>query len=393
MSSPHLKVGVGLSSHPDTKRAALEATRAALVNAGLRRADWALCFFSMAHLPRADQLRELVLEETVCGAFSGCSAHGLLAGGKELENQPGLAVMVAKAGGIAAQSALLAADGGGLETLVPEEGEGADPALVLAMPDAYRADVRGLLERAQAERPGLPLYGAGSVDNGTTGISLQLGMEGVRSSSVSALRLDGALEVRAGITQSCHPVGDPHFITGRRDNVILELDGRPAVHVLIEQGQALKLGDFQQLVEELLLGFPIDSRTPSFTGEACLVRHLAGFEQQSGGIVVPESLEGQDAMIFMHRNAEQAERDMHRMVGALKGRMTGPPEFGIYFDCAARGRRLYGREGVDSAVIRGALGDFPLIGMLGGFEMATTQGMPFMYTYTGVLILVRGGPG
>ena len=151
--------------------------------------------------------------------------------------------------------------------------------------------------------------------------------------------------------------------------------------------------NFQQLVEELLLGFPIDSQSPAFTSEACLVRHLIGFEQQTGGIVVPDRMDAQQAMVFMHRNAGQAERDMHRMVGALKGRMTGPPEFGIYFDCAARGRRLYGREGVDSAVIRGALGDFPLIGMLGGFEMATTQGMPFMYTYTGVLILVRGRPG
>ncbi|MCZ6747702.1 MAG: hypothetical protein O7D96_00325, partial [SAR324 cluster bacterium] len=63
--------------------------------------------------------------------------------------------------------------------------------------------------------------------------------------------------------------------------------------------------------------------------------------------------------------------------------------FGLYFDCSARGRRLYGRGGVDTAVIQSVMGDFPLIGMLGGFEMATTLGLPLLYTYTGVLVLVR----
>jgi small ligand-binding sensory domain FIST len=334
-------------------------------------------------------LRELLLEETHCQALCGSSAHGLIAGGQDWENKPALAVMVGASGGLEADSALLPGDGEGLEALLPSSADGHAPWLLLAMPDAYRADARAFLQRAQEAQPGLPLYGAGSVDNGSTGIALQLGMEGVRSSSVAALRLSGPFEMQVGITQSCHPVGDPHFITAAHDNVIVELDGTPAIHTLIRQGKALKLDDFQQLVEELLLGFPLNSVAPEFTGEACLVRNLMGFEQQSGGIVVPDAMTTQQAMVFMHRNAAQAERDMHRMVEALKSRMTGPPDFGIYFDCSARGQRLYGREGVDVGVIRGALGDFPLIGMFGGFEMATTQGLPLLYTYTGVLILVR----
>ena len=78
----------------------------------------------------------------------------------------------------------------------------------------------------------------------------------------------------------------------------------------------------------------------------------------------------------MHRTAEQSERDMRRMVTKLSTRTEGQLEFGIYFDCSARGRALYGREGVDTEVIRNIMGDFPLIGMLGGFEMATTMGLP-----------------
>ena len=384
-----MKVGVALSNHPDTRRAAKEVTQAAFEQAGLERAGWALCFFSMAHLPRADTLRETILAETGCTAFSGCSAHGLVGGMREVEEEPGVVLLVADSPAWEVHSALLSADGDGMELLLPGEEHSGGEKLLLAMPDAYRVDARGLLSRISAEYPGVPVYGAGSTDDGTTGIALQLGMEGVRSNSVAALSLSGPLEVTVGITQSCQPVGDPHFVTAFHDNVIEELDGRPAIHVLIEQGKALELDNFQQLVEQLLLGFPIDSVSPSFTSDACLVRHLIGFDQQTEGLVVPDRLEGQTAMTFMHRNAEQAERDMHRMVSQLSESISGPPDFGLYFDCSARGRRLYGRGGVDTAVIQSVMGDFPLIGMLGGFEMATTLGLPLLYTYTGVLVLVR----
>jgi small ligand-binding sensory domain FIST len=92
----------------------------------------------------------------------------------------------------------------------------------------------------------------------------------------------------------------------------------------------------------------------------------------------------------MFRNPVTAEKDMARMVHQIGQRLSGKPDFGLYFDCAARGKGLYGRADVDVQAIHERLGDFPLIGMFGGFELATTQGFPMLYTYTGVLILVRG---
>lgn len=385
-----MRAGVGLSTRPDTRAAVREAVARAREGAGLDRAAWAACFFSMAHLPRADLVQETVLAETGCAALFGCSAMGLVAAGEEVEGRAGLAVMVGEAPGMEARSALLPATGEGAGSLVPGDG----PGVLLALPDAYRVDAGDWLASLYRQRPALPVYGAGATDNGTTGMSLQLGLEGVQSGSVAALGLSGeTMEVAVGITQSCTPAGDARFITRAEGNVLLELDGRPAIHAYIEQGQKLGVEDFQELVQQLLLGFPLDSESPSFAGDACLVRHLIGFDQRTGGLMVPDDLAHQRAMVFMQRNARQAERDMHRMTAGLRERLSGPPDFGLYFDCAARGRRLYGREGVDSEVIRRELGEFPLIGMLGGFEMATTVGLPLMYTYTGVLVLVRHRAG
>jgi small ligand-binding sensory domain FIST len=44
--------------------------------------------------------------------------------------------------------------------------------------------------------------------------------------------------------------------------------------------------------------------------------------------------------------------------------------------------------GIDTAYIRQALGDFPLIGMFGGYELAPFAGSNHLFAYTGALALI-----
>jgi small ligand-binding sensory domain FIST len=298
-----------------------------------------------------------------------------------------------------AHSAVLPQTGEGLQHLrdlarahvgrLAQGGQEGGAALVV-LPDTYRVDPAMLSERMGTDAAGVPVLGAGATDDGTVGVSLQIGMEGVRSGSVSALGLSGPLRMAVGITQSCCAVGEPRFITQAKDHVLVELDGRPALHAFIDQGRALGIDSMQQAAQEILFGFPLDSEHPEFVGEACIVRSLAGFDQETRGLVVPHALRARTAMGFMHRSPGTAERDLARMVQGVGAKLGGAPDFGLYFDCAARGSGLYGRAGVDVAEIHRQLGDFPLLGMFGGFELATALGVPRTYTYTGVLALFRG---
>lgn len=385
-----VKVGVGLSTNPDTLQATRNATLDALAQAGLKRADWALCFFSTEHLQGADIVQATVLEEAGCLALCGCSAMGVIGAGREVERSAGLAVMVGSSSSFAVKSALLPEDGDGLARFAGLDGHPAsEPPTVIALPDSFRVDNARLQQQLASELPAVPVFGAGATDDGTLGISLQVGMEGVRSASIAMLGLYGGLETAVGITQSCTAVGEPHFVTQADEFVLIDLDGRPALHAFIDQSRALGLDDMQRAQQELLFGFPLDPEQPRFAGESCLVRPLAGFEQKTHGLVVPYTMDTGTTMGFMHRNPANAELDVRRMVGDLEAHLSGPPDFGLYFDCAARGRGFYGREGVDLDAIHGHFGPFPLLGMFGGFELATTHGMAHVYTYTGVLVLVR----
>jgi small ligand-binding sensory domain FIST len=389
MPANGVEVGVGLSLEGDTAAAARLATREAMAEAGLERADWAVCFFSTEHLGRADTLQQGVLEASGCLSFCGCSAMGVIGRGQEVERRAALAVMVGRSSRFESRSALLPENGEGLARFSEWKEPGPPSPLLLALPDAFRVDNTRLQRRLRRDLPDTPVFGAGATDDGTLGISLQLGMEGVRSASISMLGFFGDFRAEVGITQSCSAVGDPHFITEARDFVLIALDGRPALHTFIEQGHALGLSDMQQAASELMFGFPLDRESPLFVGESCLVRPLAGFDQDSRGLVVPYPMEERMTMGFMHRSPASAEKDVRRMVTDLESRLGGPPDFGFYFDCAARGRGLYGRGGVDLGAIHERLGDFPLLGMFGGFELATAHGEAHVYTYTGVLVLVR----
>ena len=390
MRARKVKVGVGLSVDADTAAATRKATLDAMAQAGLERADWAVCFFTTPHLAHADALQRTVLERSGCLALCGCSAMGVIGGGQEVERKPGVAVMVGGGNGFASKSALLPESGEGLGRFAALSDDGAGGnATVIALPDSFRVDNARLQRKLAQALPDVPVFGAGATDDGTLGISLQVGMEGVRSASISTLGFYGNLQCAVGITQSCTAVGEPHFITQAREFVLMELDGRPALHTFIDQGRALGLDDMQRAAQELLFGFPLDSERPRFVGESCLVRPLAGFDQQSHGLVIPYPMEMNATVGFMHRNPANAELDVRRMVGYLEEQLDGAPDFGFYFDCAARGSGLYGRGGVDLSAIHGHFGPFPLLGMFGGFELATTHGAAHVYTYTGVLVLLR----
>ena len=213
-----VQIGVGLSLLGDAGDAAREATREAMRQAGLERADWAFCFFSTPHLGRADAVRDRVLEGSGCLALSGCSAMGVIGGGREVEGGAAVGVMVGCSPRIEARSALLPETWDGLERFLGGGAQQNRKTTLFALPDSYRVDNARMQQRLAIKLDGegllgANLFGAGATDDGSVGLSLQLGMEGVRSASIAMMRFDGDYEISVGITQSCTAVGDPHFIT------------------------------------------------------------------------------------------------------------------------------------------------------------------------------------
>src|SRR3989441_11502297 len=87
------RIGAGLSTSESAWDAATEAAREARGGTlGRAEVDLAFVFLSPAHLDEAAAAAEAVREQLAPRHLLGCVAEGVVAGGRELERSPGVAV-------------------------------------------------------------------------------------------------------------------------------------------------------------------------------------------------------------------------------------------------------------------------------------------------------------
>jgi small ligand-binding sensory domain FIST len=116
---------------------------------------------------------------------------------------------------------------------------------------------------------------------------------------------------------------------------------------------------------------------------------MLGIDRKTGAVAVADVVPQGTWVSFLLRDAEAARDDLRARVLELKAALGGKaPAFGLYFDCLGRGAGLYGEPGVDTAIIREHLGEFPLAGFFGNGELAPFMGSNLVHNYTGVLLLV-----
>ena len=203
--------------------------------------------------------------------------------------------------------------------------------------------------------------------------------DGLGGNGFAGLMLAPGIAVATGLTQGCTPIGPVHRIDEARENVVMVIDGRPALAVFTEDIGPGLAGDLRRVGGLIFAGLPVPG---SDTGDY-LVRNLMAIDPGRGWLVLGEEIAAGDPIVFCRRDPESARRDMVRMVSQLAGRLSGPPKAGIYVSCVARGAALFGEPGVETALIREGLGEFPLIGFFANGEISRDR----LYGHTGVLTL------
>jgi small ligand-binding sensory domain FIST len=394
-----IRAGVGQSSDVSTARAAAAAIEQALAQAGTRHADAALVFFSAEHGAPASELPETIRRLAGTDQIAGCSAAGVLTANGEVEGERGLAVMVLSSdqlecrplmfkplrehdGIIGAELAAIAA---------PTEASGS---LLALFPDTYNGQPQRLLESLHDERGFSPVVGAGASENGTAQATYQLSSTGVTSNAVAGMYFNGSFQTHIEITQGCQPITDSMVITKAERNLIYEINERPALEVFAGLLKGPLADDLRRALMVLFVGLPADRLINSVAPGKYLIRNIIGIDPDKGILGVAEAVTEGESIIFAMRDGQRARDDLNQMLQRQVNNLGGrKPAFGFYFNCCARGSSLYGIPGIDSAYIKQALGDFPLIGMFGGYELAPLGRANHLFAYTGVLALITGEDG
>jgi len=181
------------------------------------------------------------------------------------------------------------------------------------------------------------------------------------------------------LSQGCAPIGPHRVVTEAQRNIMIQLDGRPALDVLKEDIGEILSRDLARIGGYIFAGLPIAG---SDTGDY-LVRNLVGIDPQNGLVAIGDLVEQSKRVMFCRRDANTAREDLLRMLATIRKNLSGPPRGGIYISCLGRGRNLFGKDSNELKLIAAELGDFPLVGFYANGEISQDR----VYGYTGVLTL------
>ena len=388
-----IHAGVGQSADSSSEKAVAQAFAAAFAHAGVTRADLAFVVFTAEHMRDQELFRNAVSRAAGTARIIGSSAAGILTGAGEVEGSHGVAVLVLASDRLRADAFLV-------ESLRGRDDEAAgeitkirlDPAenlLTILMPDSYNGQAQQLLRALDNQAGYSPVVGAGSSESGIAGATFQLCGEKIATNAVAGVHLSGSFQWLIDITQGCQPISEPLLITKAEGNIIYEIDDRPAFEVFASVLKGPLLDDLRRALMYVFVGLPADQQRNTAAGGEYLVRNIIGLDSAKGVIGVADQVREGQSMIFTLRDGQPARDDLAQMLQRQAERLNGKkPAFGFYFNCCARGASLYGIPGIDSAYIRQVLGDFPLIGMFGGYELAPLGGANHLFAYTGVLALI-----
>ena len=389
-----IRAGVGQSQKQATGEAVKEAAARALADAGVARAELAMLFFTADHAAHPRELASSLISSVGTDCVFGASGAGLLTGEGEIEGAGGIAVLVIAAEEIAGRPFIFEPLRGNETNLGDSFGDFLaktpdENSLLILLPDTYNGNPQPLLS-AMARKAGFrPVVGAGTTENGSAGATFQLCAEKIASNAIAGAYLSGDFDLHIDITQGCQPISPPMTITKAEGNLIFEIDDRPAIEVFAKLLKGPLAEDLRRALMVLFVGLPSNREENSVGAGQYLIRNIVGLDGDKGVLGVADHVSEGESMIFAMRDGQRAREDLdqmlHRQAEKLKGRKPG---FGLYFNCCARGTSLYGIPGIDAAYIRQALGDFPLIGMFGGYELAPLGRANHLFAYTGVLALV-----
>lgn len=238
---------------------------------------------------------------------------------------------------------------------------------------------------------------------------------GVFRGGLSGVAFGEDVQLVSRVTQGCQPVASPRRITQAEGNLVLELDGAPALDVLLRDLR-VSLDRREEAMAELrttLVGLTQGSedvvdRSGHF-GTDVVVRHIIGVDPRRGGVAIASKLDEGMRLAFCKRNAQAARADLVRICAEIREELE-PEELplavatelaaseaqaapsparriagAIYVSCAGRGGPHFGGPSAEMQIVRRALGDVPLVGFFAGGEIARRH----LYGYTGVLTVFR----
>ncbi|MEZ5289534.1 MAG: FIST N-terminal domain-containing protein [Vicinamibacterales bacterium] len=381
---------VGTSRQVDSSSAGAEAAAGALGKLDGQRPSMALVFASADHDHEA--LLEAVRSRLPGVPVVGCSGEGIIADDDSNEVFAAAAVMAIASDLVRFETFLVedyATDpaGAGRRLAALVNGRDDEARCLCVMPDGLAGNCTEMLQALHADlRPGVAVVGGAAADAMSFERTFQYGDGRVISGGMAAFLISGPVDVAVAVSHGCTPIGGEREVTRSADGWIHEIDGRPAWQLFKEYldddaGDDLNAEGIVHLCVGERLATTADDYDPF------VIRTPLQLDKPSGALFFPGGGLTEGRAIQLTRRDPDRIRESARDC-ADRVRRSHPeraPDLVLQFDCAGRGRILWGGCAAAEIVapLRRALGpDTPWIGFHTYGEIAPIGGRPYYHNYT-----------
>lgn len=373
----------GLAVGPDLVHAAESAVSQAVRALG-QRPDL-LCVFVSGDDPDDVQVAGLrAIEASEARAAIGCSASGVIGGGRGIELTSAVGVWAAALPGVRLTPFALESSRGDESVVVtgmPERRD--DSAACVLFADPYTFPVDAFVERSNDVLSGLPLVGGLASGSGGEGAT-RLFIDG-RAADHGAVGvvLGGPVRIRPFVSQGCRPIGPTMVVTGAERNVLLELAGEPALTKLEKVVASLPAEDQTLVTDGLRVGVAMNEYAELHERGDFVVRGVIALDRELDAIAIGDVVDVGRTVRFHVRDPAAAEEELRDQLTALRNDADfGPIAGGLLFSCTERGGDLFPSADHDVLEVKRTLGTDGVGGFFAAGEIGPVSGRNHVHALT-----------
>ncbi|MEY4099899.1 MAG: hypothetical protein RL300_1070, partial [Pseudomonadota bacterium] len=260
--------------------------------------------------------------------WSGTVGVGIASNNVEYFDEPALAVMLCE----------LPSDQYRVFSGVAPLGMAFEAHTALVHADGQTADLAELIEELAARTDSGYVFGGLTSSrratvqfavSGNGNVRGQGAASGVFSGGLSGVAFGPEVTLVSRVTQGCQPISRAHQVTRAERNLVLTLDGEPALDLMLrtlnvtldEPSEALRAvrATLVGLTAPATLadGSPTVTRTGNF-GPDVMVRHIIGLDPARAGVALADVVSEGMELAFCQRNVQAARADLMRICAEIR---------------------------------------------------------------------------
>lgn len=383
--------GVGRSDRNTGRVAGGEAASAAIAAAGGSPPALCLVFGTSGYDPH--ELLAGVRECAPDALIAGCSGEGIIAGSRSEEGDRAVVVLAVHSGALRFDATMIESYStdsaqAGRSIAAWANAGGVDDALALfVFPDGLTGDCSAMLAALHDSLPsGLPVVGGAAGDAMLLQKTWQYCRDRVSSGAITAVLMRGRGSFEVSLSHGCTGIGLPRQVTEASGGWLRTIDGRAAWSVLREYLDGEPAGLDGEGISHVSFAEELDDSLPDDYGRF-VVRTPLGLEAASGALFLPGGgIVPGTRIRLVRRDPELIRYSARSCAERIAGRHPGErPAFVLQFDCAGRGKSLFGSSAAEEIVhpLQQALGtEVPWAGFHTYGEIGPLGGRSRYHNYT-----------